>query len=77
MKDLKQRTREFALRVVRMYAEMPKETVAQVLGKQALRAGTSVALIIANRHGRVQMPSSSASYKLRFKNWMKLVIGLS
>ena len=41
-KDLKERTREFALRVVRLYASLPKTTVAQVLGKQVLRAGTSV-----------------------------------
>jgi four helix bundle protein len=39
---LKERTREFALRVVRLYAALPKATVAQVLGKQLLRAGTSV-----------------------------------
>jgi len=36
------RTREFALRKVRLYAALPKSTVAQVLGKQLLRAGTSV-----------------------------------
>jgi four helix bundle protein len=41
-KDLKLRTKEFALRVIRMYSALPKQTVAQVLGKQALRAGTSV-----------------------------------
>jgi four helix bundle protein len=39
---LKERTREFALRVVRLYADLPRATVAQVLGKQLLRAGTSV-----------------------------------
>ena len=41
-RDLKERTREFALRVVRFYAALPRTTVAQVLGKQMLRAGTSV-----------------------------------
>ena len=41
-RDLKERTREFALRVVRCYAVLPRTTVAQVLGKQMLRAGTSV-----------------------------------
>jgi len=40
--DLKQRTKEFALRVVRAYAAMPKGIAAQVIGKQMLRAGTSV-----------------------------------
>lgn len=41
--DLKLRTKTFALRVISMYSELPKhDTVAQVLGKQMLRSGTSV-----------------------------------
>lgn len=40
--DLKERTKAYARRVIRMYVALPKETVAQVLGKQALRSGTSV-----------------------------------
>ena len=30
------------MRVIRMFASLPNTTVAQVLGKQALRSGTSV-----------------------------------
>ena len=41
-KDLQVRTKEFALRIVRMFATLPKSTEAQVLGKQDLRSGTSV-----------------------------------
>src|SRR5208337_675644 len=41
--DLKPRTKAFAIRVIRMYSKLPKSnTVAQVLGKQVLRSGTSV-----------------------------------
>jgi len=40
--DLKVRTSEFALRIIRMYMRLPKTTEAQVLGKQVLRSGTSV-----------------------------------
>src|SRR5258706_2485846 len=41
--DLKPRTKTFALRIIRMYSKLPKsDTVAQVLGKQVLRSGTSV-----------------------------------
>ena len=40
--DLKQRTKDFALRIIRLYAALPKTTEAQVLGKQVLRAGTSI-----------------------------------
>ena len=41
--DLKPRTKAFALRIIRLYSELPKnDVVAQVLGKQVLRSGTSV-----------------------------------
>ena len=40
--DLRERTTEFALRIVRMYTQLPKTTEAQTLGKQVLRSGTSV-----------------------------------
>ncbi len=40
--DLKDRTSEFAVRIVRMYVLLPKSTEAQVLGKQVVRSGTSV-----------------------------------
>ena len=40
--DLRPRTRDFALRIVRMFASLPKTTVALVMGKQVLRSGTSV-----------------------------------
>lgn len=40
--DLKKRTRDFALRVIRLFTALPKTTEAQVLGKQILRSGTSV-----------------------------------
>lgn len=40
--DLKNRTKEFALRVIRMFSALPKTAEAQVLGKQVLRSGTSV-----------------------------------
>jgi four helix bundle protein len=42
MKDLKQRTKAFSLRIIRLYASLPKTTEAQIMGKQLLRSGTSV-----------------------------------
>lgn len=41
-RDLKGRTKAFALRIVRLYSSLPKSTVAQTLGKQVLWSGTSV-----------------------------------
>ena len=40
--DLRDRTKEFALRVIRLFGALPKTTEAQILGKQVLRSGTSV-----------------------------------
>src|SRR3982074_1845112 len=40
--DLRKRTKEFALRIIKLYAALPKNAIAQVLGKQILRSGTSV-----------------------------------
>lgn len=41
-KDLRERTKEFALRIIRMFGALPQTTEAQILGKQVLRSGTSV-----------------------------------
>src|SRR5437899_2681301 len=41
-KDLRDRTKAFALRIVRIFSALPKTTEAQVLGKQLLRSGTSI-----------------------------------
>jgi four helix bundle protein len=41
-KDLAARTKDFARRIIRLFVALPRETVAQVLGKQALRSGTSI-----------------------------------
>lgn len=41
--DLPDRTKQFARRIIRLYCALSKtNTVAQVLGKQVLRSGTSV-----------------------------------
>jgi len=41
--QLKERTKRFAIRVVRLFRSLPKTDEAKVIGKQALRSGTSVA----------------------------------
>jgi four helix bundle protein len=40
--ELRVRTKNFALRIIRLYAALPNSTTAQVIGKQLLRSGTSV-----------------------------------
>ena len=41
--QLRDRTKAFALRVIRLFRSLPNKTDTQVLGKQLLRCGTSVA----------------------------------
>ena len=40
--DLRDRTKSFALRVIKMFSALPKAEEAKVLSKQVLRSGTSV-----------------------------------
>jgi len=39
--ELSVRTKEFALRVIRLFCSLPKSTQAQVMGKQLRRSGAS------------------------------------
>lgn len=41
--DLKDRTKEFALRVIRLVESLPNTQTAKTIGNQLLRSGTSVA----------------------------------
>src|ERR1051326_1552730 len=41
--ELRKRTKEAAIRIVRLYRSLPKSADAQVIGRQLLRSGTSVA----------------------------------
>lgn len=41
-RDLIERAREFAIRIIKMYTKLPKTSVCEVLGKQVLRSATSV-----------------------------------
>jgi four helix bundle protein len=40
--DHRARTKQFALRVIKAYSALPTSNAAQIIGKQLLRAGTSV-----------------------------------
>ena len=48
--DLRDRTKAFALRVIRMFVALPKTEEARVLGKQVLRSGTSVGANFREAH---------------------------
>ena len=40
--DLRKRTKEYALQIIRLYTSLPNRSEHQILGKQLLRSGTSV-----------------------------------
>ena len=42
MNTLRDRTKSFALRIIRLFSALPKNEAARVLGRQMLRSGTSV-----------------------------------
>lgn len=43
--DLRKRTKQFALDVIRFFEVLPKDETCRVIGRQLLRSGTSVAAI--------------------------------
>ncbi len=79
--DLKDRTRDFALRMIRLYASLPKREVAHVIGRQVLRSGTSVG---ANYREGIRS-RSAAEYAAKLNNsvmeleetlyWLELLEG--
>ena len=48
--DLRVRTKQFALRVIRLYSALPRRMEAEVIGKQVLRSGTSVGANFREAH---------------------------
>jgi four helix bundle protein len=40
--DLRERTLEFGLRIVKMFGQLPKTDEARTIGRQVLRSGTSI-----------------------------------
>ena len=41
-RDLRDRTKQFALRVIKLFDSLPKNQIGKVIGNQLLRSGTSV-----------------------------------
>ena len=76
-RGLRVRTKEFALRIIRLYAALPKTTEAQVIGKQVLRSGTSVGAHYREAYRSALTPSMSLKSKADFKSWRKRATGSS
>jgi four helix bundle protein len=48
--DLRVRTKQFALRVIRLFGALPKRAETDVIGRQVLRSGTSVGANFREAH---------------------------
>jgi four helix bundle protein len=42
-KQLQDRTKKFAVRIIKSFAKLPRDEAARIIGKQFLRSGTSLA----------------------------------
>jgi four helix bundle protein len=66
--DLGVRTKQFALRIIKLFQALPETTEARVLGKQILRSGTSEAPSIEKPKGLGLNPSSNRKSKAHCKS---------
>lgn len=73
--------REYSLRIIRMYCSLPKTAVAQVLGRQVLRSGTSPGA----HHREASRARSTAEFISKMEGgvqeldetvyWLELLVG--
>ena len=75
--DLRGRTKQFALRIIRLYGALPKAIEAQIIGKQVLRSGTAVGANYREAFGAGQMQNLLPKWGIALRSWKKQRIGLS
>jgi four helix bundle protein len=66
-RHLKSRTKNFALRIIRLYASLPRKTEALVVGRQFLKSGTSVGA----HYREAQRARSNAEFISKFEAGMQ------
>jgi len=78
--EFKQRTKQLALRVIKLVTSLPKNTVYEVIGKQLIRSGTAVganyraacrARSTANLIAKLRIVEEEADESLY---WMELIV---
>ena len=78
--DLRERTKSFGVRIVKMFVALPKTDEARVLGKQVLRSGTSVGANYREAHRSRSKPEFIAKIGDCLKEldetayWLELLI---
>ncbi|MGC2742496.1 MAG: four helix bundle protein [Candidatus Angelobacter sp.] len=66
--QLRNRTQDFALRIVKLFRSLPRSPEAQVIGKQLLRSGTSV---WSKLQGGMPLSVESRIYCQNLGLWLK------
>jgi hypothetical protein len=74
-RDLKDRTKSFALRIIRLYTALPRSAEAQVMGKQFFVQERLSEHITMKLSVQSLMLISSVKSKKHCKNWKRPFIG--
>ena len=78
-KDILERTYNFALGIVKFVRTLPKETIGFELGRQLLKAGTSVAANVEEAQGAFSKDDFIYKMQIAFKEaretnfWLRLI----
>src|ERR1044071_4651267 len=75
--DLLDRTKKFALATIKFCERLPKDETSRVLGRQLLRAGTSVGANYRAAHREKSKRNSSPKWELCWRRLMNQRIGSS
>lgn len=73
--ELKQRTKQFALRVTKLVRVLPESVEGRAIGSQLMRCGTSVGANYRAAAEPVPKRSSSRSWELSKRKRMKVLSG--
>lgn len=77
--DLDERVYDFVLRVIKLVRSLPKETVSREMGRQLLRAATSIAANIEEARGGFSKNDFTFKMNTAFKEaresnlWLRLI----
>lgn len=77
--DIDKRTYEFALRIIQFVRRLPKNMIAQELGRQLLKSGTSIAANVEEAQGGFSKEDFTYKMSTGFKEakesnlWLKLI----
>ena len=77
--DIAQRTTDFALRIIKLYRHIEKDSIGRILGKQLLRSGTSVGANVQESRGAQSRADFIAKMSIAHKEiletnyWLRLL----